>query len=118
MKPILTFTEYFEELSNSDLQIEVIATLNGNTPLKAVNGLQRGVVYNNDKLGGVYREALQSVAVHAMTEQRKVDPNFPIPAGMLLMDMLSLFEIRRTVSYINSTVKHNRDDSVLLAAIW
>lgn len=118
MKPILTFTEYFEELSNKDFQIEVVATLNGTTPLKAVTGLRSGVTYDNDKLGSVYREGLQLIAMSSMIELRKTDKNFPNPSGMLLMDMLSLFEIRRTVDYINSTVKHNRDDTVLLAAIW
>lgn len=117
MKPVLTFTNYFEELSNSDLQLEIIGVV-GDIPVNVVVGLTPNITYNNKDLDNLFRTAMQDFCFKAIQSVREENKDFPNPSGMLLMDMLSLFEIKRAVPFINGMVKHNRDSSVILEAIW
>lgn len=115
MKPVLTLTDLIINDEDGKYSIELIGTINR----ELVKKITRPIMSPN-------KEARQSLLQHALdgiclASACVIDnrlSGFHYPAGMNLVEKMSLFDIKQTPTMANDLHQAGFDTNVIMAAIW
>lgn len=115
MKPVLTFTDLIINDEDGKYSIEMIATINR----ELVKKITRPIISPNQEMRqSVFQSALDGICLAAACVMDNRESGFHYPAGMNLVEKLSLFEIKQTPTMANDLHVAGFNSNVIMAAIW
>lgn len=117
MKPILIFTEYKEDHGEFATSMEMSCSVNGN--ICTAHSGDFSTAKATDQLMDIkFVNLLDQLTREVMDALIKSGAPMMDPREMVLVDRLSLFEIKQTVEFNNQLNGHFRDTSIITKAIW
>ncbi|QGH72018.1 hypothetical protein N1M2_155 [Klebsiella phage N1M2] len=115
MKPVLTFTDLIINDEDGKYSIEMVATINR----EIVKKITRPIINPSAEMRqSVFQSALDGICLAAACVMDNRVEGFHYPAGMNLVEKLSLFDIKQTVTMANDLRAAGFDTNIIMAAIW
>lgn len=119
MKPTITFTDLIENKDNNMYSVELLARVSpGNQILKVLSQPVALEMTDPVKCDEIFRNSLNQLGIAAHISATKNGVELPSLSFITLPDLLSMFDIKQTVTFNNDLHKAGRSTSVILDAIW
>lgn len=119
MKPTITFTDLIENRDNNMYSVELLARVSpGNQVLKAISPPVALEMADSVKCDEIFRSSLNQLGIAAHMSATKHGVNLPSLSFITLADLMSMFDIKQTVTFNNDLHKAGRSTSFILEAIW
>ena len=119
MKPSIIFTDLIENKDNNMYSVELLAKVSpGNQVLKVLSHPVALEMADAVKCDEIFRTSLNQlgIAAHKVATTHGID--LPSSSFLPLSDLLSMFDVKQTVTFNNDLHKAGRSSSVILEAIW
>lgn len=119
MKPTITFTDLIENKDNNMYSVELLAKVSpGDQMVKALSAPVALEMADAVKRDEIFRHTLGRVGVAAHITACEHGVDMPSLSFITLPDLLSMFDIKQTVTFNNDMHKAGRSSSVILEVIW
>lgn len=116
MKPVLTFTDYIEEHDEFIATIEILAKM-GNEQFIYVSPKISEARATDYVMDNYYRRGLEEIFTRALQYLEKQGDMDMSIHGMTLMDKMSLFDVKQTVTFNNSLHENFRETNILFMGL-
>lgn len=115
MKPVLTLTDLIINDEDGKYSMEIVATINR----EIVKKITRPIMTPTKEMRQqVLHSALDGICLAAACVLDVRLSGFHYPAGMNLVEKMSLFDIKQTPTLCNDLVANGFDSNVITSAIW